>query len=156
MADKFFETVRRVMRLRNHSHSKRKLLHLHGTKGKKDRYTLLADVALESEYEYFSVNRPKKYLFERGKGRENYSELSIQKAFEAAEKAVRIRKNVTLHSQRHAFSTHLLESGVDLRYIQELLGQRSSKTTEIYTHVSRRSLGKRISSLEAVWTRKEE
>ncbi len=56
-----------------------------------------------------------------------------------------IKKNISVYSLIHSFATHLLKTGIDLRYIQELLGHKSSKTTEIYTHVSRKSLGKVIS-----------
>jgi len=128
--------------------SKRKLIHLHSAKGKKDRYTLLSDVALDSLRAYYKEYKPKDYLFEGAEGRKHLSERSIQQVFERAVKKAGIRKHVTVHSLRHAFATHLLESGVDLRYIQELLGHASSKTTEIYTHVSKKSLGKIVSPLD--------
>lgn len=135
--------------------SKRKLLHLHGAKGKKDRYTLLSDVALESLREYFRAYQPKEYLFEGADGRKHLSERSVQHVFERAVAAAGIRKKVSVHSLRHAFATHLLEAGTDLRYIQELLGHASPKTTEIYTHVSRKSLGKIVSPLDTAMSRME-
>lgn len=136
--------------------SNRKLIHLHGAKGKKDRYTLLSDVVLDSLREYYKMYKPKEYLFEGAEGRKHLSERSVQNVFERAVKAAGIRKHVTVHSLRHSFATHLLESGVDLRYIQELLGHESSKTTEIYTHVSRKSLGKIISPLDSAMGPKTE
>jgi integrase/recombinase XerD len=77
-----------------------------------------------------------------------YLKRSIEKVFDQACERAGIKKDVSLHDLRHSFATHLLESGVDLRYIQELLGHTSSKTTEIYTHVSTKSLGKIRSPLD--------
>ncbi len=126
----------------------RKMIHLHGAKGKKDRYTLLSDAALNALREYYKKYKPKEFLFEGQGEREHLSERSIQHVFERAVKRARIRKTISLHGLRHSFATHLLESGVDLRYIQELLGHSSSKTTEIYTHVSKKSLGKIVNPLD--------
>lgn len=67
-----------------------------------------------------------------------------------AVKDVGITKDVSVHSLRHSFATHLLESAVDLRYIQELLGHKSSKTTEIYTHVSNKDLSKIQNPLDLI------
>jgi site-specific recombinase XerD len=121
---------------------------LRGAKGKKDRYTLLSDVALQALREYYREYKPKEFLFEGANGRKHLAERSIQNVFERAVSDVGIRKHATLHTLRHSFATHLLEAGTDLRYIQELLGHSSSKTTEIYTHVSKKSIGKIVSPLD--------
>ncbi len=107
-------------------------------------------MALESLREYYKKYKPREYLFEGAEGRKHLAERSVQNVFERAVKIAGIRKRVTVHSLRHSFATHLLEGGTDLRYIQELLGHSSSKTTEIYTHVSKKSLGKIISPLDTV------
>jgi len=130
--------------------SKRKLIYLKSAKGKKDRYTILSDVALRELREYYKEYKPREFLFAGAEGRKHISERSIQVVFERAVKAVGIQKEVSVHSLRHSFATHLLESGVDLRYIQEILGHNSSKTTEIYTHVSRTVLGRIVSPLDQV------
>lgn len=128
--------------------SDRKMIHLRGAKGKKDRYTLLADSIVQNLRDYYKKYRPQEFLFEGGNGRQHYSERSVQAVFARAAHKAGIRKNVSVHSLRHSFATHLLEGGTDLRYIQELLGHGSTRTTEIYTHVSRRVLGKIASPLD--------
>ena len=90
------------------------------------------------------------WLFESYKSSNHICTRSIQKVFDAAIERTGIMKNVTFHSLRHSFATHLLESGVDLRYIQELLGHSSSKTTEIYTHVSTKSLTGIVNPLDSL------
>lgn len=90
--------------------------------------------------EYYKVHKPITFLFEGVIPGEPYSEKSLQSVLKQALKKVSIKKAVSLHWLRHSYATHLLESGTDLRYIQELLGHSSSKTTEIYTHVSTKSL----------------
>ena len=89
---------------------------------------------------YIDHFKPQKYLFEGQWGGEPYSASSLEKVLKNACARAGIRKPVTLHWLRHSYATHLLESGTDLRYIQELLGHQSSKTTEIYTHVTIRSI----------------
>jgi site-specific recombinase XerD len=128
--------------------SQRHLIHLRGAKGKKDRYTLLSSNALETLREYYKQYRPKEFLFEGGNGRAHLAERSIQNVFVRSAEAAGIRKSVSIHSLRHSFATHLLEAGTDIRFIQEILGHSSSKTTEIYTHISQKTLGKIISPLD--------
>ncbi len=126
----------------------RKLIHLHKAKGAKDRYTILSLSLLETLAEYLREYRPKEFLFEGQADRRHYSERSVQHVFEKAAEAAGITKQVSVHTLRHSFATHLLEAGTDLRYIQELLGHSSSKTTEVYTHVSKKSIGKIVSPLD--------
>lgn len=121
--------------------SKRMLIHIKRAKGKKDRYTLLSVSFLKLVREYYKVYNPKIYLFE-GQKEAKYSPESARKVLHNAVKKAGIRKTVTLHTLRHSFATHLLENGTDIRYIQELLGHQSPKTTMLYTHVSETSIRK--------------
>lgn len=105
------------------------------SKGKKDRYTKLAVKFLVILDQYLAQYKPKEFVFEGAKGGE-YSPSSIQNTIKAVSKRANIEKNVTMHTLRHTFGTHCLENGVDLRYIQSLMGHESSRTTEIYTHVT--------------------
>jgi len=121
--------------------SERMLIHILGAKGKKDRITLLSENILKLLRQYYKEYHPKKYLFE-GQSGGKYSPTSVANILKKASFKAGIRKNVTPHMLRHSFATHLLEQGTDLRYIQELLGHESSKTTEIYTHVSKKAIDK--------------
>lgn len=119
--------------------SDRGLLLIRQAKGKKDRVVPLSMKLLTSLREYYTRYRPKTYLFEGQEGG-RYSEASLAKVLKLALERTGIKKPVTLHWLRHSYATHLLESGTDLRYIQELLGHNSSRTTEIYTHVSQHNI----------------
>lgn len=120
--------------------SKRNIVIIRQSKGKKDRITPLSTKILDLLRKYYKEFHPKKWLFEGQIAEQPYSEQSLQSVLKTALKKAQINKPVTLHWLRHSYATHLLESGTDLRYIQELLGHNSSKTTEIYTHVSTKSL----------------
>jgi integrase/recombinase XerD len=123
-----------------HIDSKRNIVLLKNAKGKKDRITPLSPLILEMLREYYKGYKPKTWLFEGQVAGEQYSEKSLQSILKQALQKTGIKKPVTLHWLRHSYATHLLESGTDLRYIQELLGHSSSKTTEIYTHVSTKNI----------------
>lgn len=120
--------------------SKRNIVMIRQSKGKKDRIVSLSLKILEMLRVYYQIYRPATYLFEGQQPNTLYSEKSLQSVLKQALRKAGITKAVTLHWLRHSYATHLLESGTDLRYIQELLGHNSSKTTEIYTHVSTKSL----------------
>jgi integrase/recombinase XerD len=122
--------------------SGRELIEIRGAKGKKDRFVPLSEKILVLLREYYKVYKPKYWLFEGEKEKSQYSATSIQNIFRNALGKAKINKAMTLHCLRHSYATHLLENGVDLRYIQEILGHKSSKTTEIYTHVSNKSISK--------------
>ena len=123
-----------------HIDSKRNIVLLKNAKGKKDRIAPLSPKILAMLRDYYKVYKPTVYLFEGQNSGESYSEKSLQSVLKQALKKVNITKPVSLHWLRHSYATHLLESGTDLRYIQELLGHSSSKTTEIYTHVSTKNI----------------
>ena len=116
-------------------------------KGKKDRYVNLPQSILEQLRKYYRVYRPKKYLFE-GQGSECYSIRSVQKVFKNAIVKAKINKQVGIHSLRHSFATLLLEQGTDIRFIQELLGHNSIKTTLLYTEVTNKSIQNITSPLD--------
>ncbi len=118
-----------------------------GGKGNKDRITLLSRKAQASLEEYLAAYKPKRHLFEGPDGGP-YSPRSVQVIFHRAREKAGVATPATVHTLRHSFATHLLEKGTDRRYIQALLGHCSSKTTEIYTHVSTKALGKIRSPLD--------
>lgn len=119
--------------------SKRMQVSVRNAKGKKDRVSLLSKSILPILRSYYQLYEPKEYLFEGAEGGK-YSSRSAQNVLKRACAKAKIQKRATLHTLRHSFATHLLEKGTDLRYIQVLLGHGSSRTTEIYTHVSTKAL----------------
>lgn len=125
----------------------RHIVFIRGGKGRKDRQSLLAKNLNPLLERYLAEYKPRYWLFEGEKG-EQYSESSLQKVFKQAVLKAGIKKNAHLHSLRHSFATHLLESGASTRFIQVLLGHESSKTTELYTQVTRFSLSKIQSPLD--------
>lgn len=120
----------------------RKLLRIRQSKGFRDRVVPLSEKVIQMIDLYITHFRPEKYLFEGQYRGNRYSASSLDKIFKEANKRAGLKKEVTLHGLRHSYATHLLESGTDLRYIQELLGHKSSRTTEIYTHVTTKSIQK--------------
>jgi site-specific recombinase XerD len=115
--------------------SGRMTMHLTRAKGKKDRVVGLSPRLLEILREYYKVYRPKQYLFEGVDGG-MYSIRSVQQVFRDAKDRAGVRTPGGIHTLRHSYATHLLESGTDIRFIQELLGHNSILTTRRYTHVS--------------------
>ncbi|MFQ5891053.1 MAG: tyrosine-type recombinase/integrase [Gemmatimonadota bacterium] len=130
----------------------RGLIHVRQSKGRKDRYVMLSEVALVALRAYAVTCRLTDWLFPGGRPGRHLHERSVQRVVREAARKAGIQKHVTTHTLRHTFATHLLEQGTDLRYIQELLGHASSKTTEIYTQVTRRSLSAIRSPLDAIAT----
>jgi integrase/recombinase XerD len=120
--------------------SKRNVVIIRQAKGKKDRIVPLSSKILALLREYYIIYQPKIWLFEGQKNGEKYDARSLSNVLKQALNKAHVNKPVSLHWLRHSYATHLLESGTDLRYIQELLGHNSSKTTEIYTHVSTKNL----------------
>jgi len=131
-------------------HSERNLLLIKNSKGKKDRIVPIGTKLIDQLREYYKLYKPKKWLFEGHIVGECYSAKSLQNVLKQSVLKSNISKPVTLHWLRHSYATHLLENGTDLRYIQELLGHGSSRTTEIYTHVSTQNIKNIISPFETL------
>lgn len=120
----------------------RKIITIKQAKGKKDRITIISDRVLHNISEYIEEFKPLAFLFESYEVGNKISIRSIQKIVMSAAKKAKINKNVSTHTLRHSFATHLLEAGNDIRYIQELLGHARLETTQIYTKVTNPNLQK--------------
>jgi integrase/recombinase XerD len=117
----------------------RSILHIREGKGRVDRIVPVSAKVWDKIDEYIDGFHPVKYLFE-GQNGGRYSVESVYRVFKEALHKAGIKKDVGVHCLRHSYATHLHETGLDIKYIQELLGHKSTRTTEIYTHVSRRNL----------------
>jgi integrase/recombinase XerD len=130
--------------------SNRMVLYVKDGKGGKDRIVPISLKLVEELRDYFLKFKPREYLFEGIIKGEKYDERSLQAVLKQTLKKAGIKKPVTLHWLRHSYATHLLDAGTDLRFIQELLGHKSSRTTEIYTHVSTRELKNIVSPFDTL------
>ncbi len=119
----------------------RRFMHVKSAKGAKDRYVPIPGQMVNLFKKYFDTYKPSHFVFE-GQNGGSYSDVSARQVLKRSLQKAGINKNTTLHTLRHSHATHLLENGTDLRFIQELLGHNSPKTTMIYTHVSSASLDK--------------
>jgi integrase/recombinase XerD len=133
---------------------KRKLIHVRLGKGGKDRHVMLADKLLEGLRQYWVKVKPQDWLFPGAKQGRPLSPDAVRKALERATKAAKLKKRVTTHALRHAFATHLLEAGTDIRIIQVLLGHASIRTTARYTQVSNKLIASTKSPLDLLGTKK--
>ena len=125
----------------------RRQIFIRQAKGRKDRYVMLAESMLPIYANYLQTYRPKIYFVE-GQEKKQYSSSSIRLFLKDSCRRAKIRKRVTPHTLRHSYATHMLENGIDLRYIQELLGHAKPETTMIYTHVTQKDLSRIRSPLD--------
>lgn len=126
--------------------SQRMLIRVRQGKGGKDRYTLLAETTLALLRTYWSVYQPRQWLFPGQKEHKPIDRSTVRRVFKTACAKAGIRKRSSVHTLRHSFATHLLEDGVDLFYIQRLLGHRTAQTTAIYLHVTYKGVARQVKS----------
>jgi integrase/recombinase XerD len=120
--------------------SRRMVIRVRQAKGRKDRYVMLSPVLLTILRKYWKAARPNGYLFPSQDPEKPLNAAGVNQACQDACRAAKLDKHVTVHTLRHSFATHLLESGTNLRTIQILLGHSSLRTTAVYTHVSAATL----------------
>ena len=115
-----------------------------------DRYTLLSQTNLNILREYWKWYHPRGFLFPGKQPDRALTARTVQRVFEIAVKKAGIKKEVSVHTLRHSFGTHMLESGVDVYHIQRLLGHTTVKTTTVYLHIAQQDAVKLSSPLESV------
>jgi len=125
-------------------------IHIRLGKGNKDRYTILSKVNLMILREYWKLYRPGIWLFPSVNPVNHLSIRTIERIFQQSKQKAGIKKDASIHTLRHSFATHMLESGVDINYIQLLLGHTSPKTTCIYIHLARKDAIKFKSPLDTL------
>lgn len=128
----------------------RRTLNVRAGKGRKDRYTIISNAALDSLKIHMQTYKPGDWIFPGTDAKKPITTRTAEYIFKTALKKAQIKKNAAIHALRHSFATHLLESGVDIRYIQQLLGHVNLKTTEIYTHISTKHIEKIVSPLDNI------
>ena len=148
--------VSEVVRLKDSDiHRERGVIHVRKGKGRRDRYTVLSKRALETLDDYLQCYKPQgKWLFPGRKTGRHLSERTVEWVFKDAIKRAGINKKASVHTLRHSFATHLLESSVNLRYIQEMLGHKKPETTQIYTHVVKKDISRIKSPLDRILEKK--
>jgi integrase/recombinase XerD len=136
----------------------RKMLHIRVSKGNKERYVPLSDLLIRGIQKYIAAEQPRDYLFHgQPNGRaggdfdSRYSQRGIQWAVKQAARVAGIQKNVNVHTLRHTYATHLLEYGLDIMTIKDLLGHESIETTMIYLHVAQSGKVKAFSPLDRLY-----
>jgi site-specific recombinase XerD len=125
---------------KEHIDFSRKMLLIHAGKGRKDRYTLLSERAADFIRQYCTLYSVEGWLFPGLPASRHLSIRTAQAVFNKALEKAGITKQTSIHGLRHTFATHLLENGTDIRYIQELLGHASVRTTQRYAHIARRQV----------------
>jgi integrase/recombinase XerD len=131
--------------------SERMQVHVFQGKGKKDRYTILSAKTLDILRKYFKTERPSFYLFEsQMKKGQPLSENTLNNIVKKNAQKAGIKKQISFHTLRHCFATHLLEQGVNLRLIQQFMGHVSLKTTSMYLHLTNIDVSNIISPLDSM------
>jgi integrase/recombinase XerD len=135
--------------------SGRMMIRVNEGKGLKDRYTLLGERNLEMLRRYWKAYRPLEWLFPGRNASDPVSISAIQRVFKTSLAKAGIKKKASVHTLRHCFATHLLESGTDFYYIQRLLGHKSAGTTSVYLHITGKDIGKIKSPIDS-WVENQE